>query len=84
VKPTLAHLCTSCQARWRQSKLGLCRTCENDQRNRVSTIERDAARLEAQRQRLAALERREGAEHRPLRTRVIDGVAYDVTWDGTV
>jgi hypothetical protein len=75
------NLCTCCGVRWKQGRRGLCRRCERqlagDTRN---TVAREAEVVGRQ-QRYLELKKRE--YQRPPRFRVVDGVEYQIQFDGT-
>jgi hypothetical protein len=73
--------CHACQIRYPQSRLGLCRRCEREVTVPMTLPERLALNL---RNRLhGEWSAHAPLEGQPLRTRVDDGVTFDVMWDGT-
>jgi hypothetical protein len=76
-----ARACKGCGVRWAQGKAGLCRTCERAAGDTRTNFDRERERVEEQQE--AAAQRALTEETRPARLRVIDGVEYFVTWDGT-
>ena len=72
-----AHLCVQCGRRWKQDG-ALCRTCANDAGLAIGTFERERARV-ARRRPLFMIDR----SPRPPREITVDGVVYEVMFDGS-
>ena len=67
--------CSCCGIRWPQDRTGLCRRCKRA----VGIVDAEQSRSERQRPVFRVPE----PEARPLRTALIDGVEYEVMFDGT-
>jgi predicted amidophosphoribosyltransferase len=76
-------LCNACQQRWSQSRLGLCRRCERETGADDRTLfERERETLERQRARRPAAAPAPVPAPQSLYVRQVDGVEFDVVWDG--
>jgi predicted amidophosphoribosyltransferase len=71
--------CATCFLRWAQAD-GLCRTCGRAL-DHLTTFEREAARL-ARQAATHMVPAEQLAPREPL-TKVVDGVEYEVAWDGS-
>lgn len=74
--------CQSCFKRWAQER-GLCRTCSRKAGDRRTTRDRDSARSQRRALRQPATRYTPPPPVARAHERVIDGVVYEVTWDGT-
>lgn len=88
---TRQNLCRRCRTRciqsWRGPYAGLCRTCAGEIAQETgaplpTTREIEATRL-AMRARHFSGQKVQDTGPRPSPVRIIDGVAYDVNWDGS-
>jgi hypothetical protein len=76
-------LCRRCALKWAQTH-GLCRRCERETGvDERSVFERERDRIARRRRELESCQRATAAP-RPFATRVIDGIEYEITWDGAV
>lgn len=82
--PPTAQACKDCGHRYAQDRTGLCRTCLKAAGRFYGVLEVERLRLEAAR---AADQRRrvprEELQPRPPIVKVIGGVEFEVTWDGS-
>jgi hypothetical protein len=75
-------LCRRCALKYAQSH-GLCRTCERETGvDNRSIFERERDRIAKQQRELEQCQRVTYAP-RPPATRVINGVEFEITWDGS-
>lgn len=76
-----SQLCERCKLRYRQEGV-LCRSCRRELGDHVGNFEREAEWVREKQERLDAL-RRPAPPARAPRTIIVNGVEYEVKWDGT-
>jgi predicted amidophosphoribosyltransferase len=73
----LSQRCTRCGEKWKQDTSGMCRSCAREAGDIRTTFQRDAEHVARNRVIVAM------PTARPLGTRIIENVEYDVMFDGT-
>jgi predicted Fe-S protein YdhL (DUF1289 family) len=81
-----AGRCRRCRVKWSQAATGFCRGCGREASvvDYQSIRDGEAARIAAQAERLERLRTpEEERTPRPPVHRVVEGVLYEITWDGS-